>query len=544
MRSLIASVTASAFFVVTAAPPARAHNAQVHQAMTDFAYEVLRAGALHSAGQLPDDAGRIKGVLDDLVRRQPGMAPFLRDMAKALPKLRALPSGLRDEGPKPCGASPPPPAPFPWNLPPGTALETTAMSDLPLAVNVSYDRENVMCGFDLAWAPSGLLSTTNPGQGGHRDLTGVTLGYWSSAPDYEMDDWRMRSTTLEVLQNPVVAGSAGAAVGGLAALACFLACGFFPILCAICPVLGGVAAGEVIDSIMDLDAEAMKHEDFIGLGHHVDVKPGAAAASLFDDNRGKFAFGAGPAGQPDALEYMVIALFNLMGWHVNHAASLAPTNYEIVLGAEGAIGSDGHRNTIRRSAAAWQTPILIHEQLTPVDNLAMFGWRAYSAEPATPNGTKHLGWPLHALGDATSPMHAVGATGYGHRPYEDSVAGRFPELVGSANPAASLATIRVVLERALVWRAFIAQWRQQRPAPQDVPVRDFVTAVAESSRKKAVAVPAVWNEPASLAYFVGYKDEAVAAYNSPALVALQRDTVLDGIGASLAFLVSAAEVTP
>ena len=46
MRSVIACITASAFLVTGLAPPARAHNAEVHQSMTDFAYEVLRAGAL------------------------------------------------------------------------------------------------------------------------------------------------------------------------------------------------------------------------------------------------------------------------------------------------------------------------------------------------------------------------------------------------------------------------------------------------------------------------------------------------------------------
>jgi hypothetical protein len=89
---------------------------------------------------------------------------------------------------------------------------------------------------------------------GHRDHAGMTLGYRASAPDYEMADWRMRSTTIELLQNPIAAGSAGLAAGGLASVACLLACGLFPVACAVCPALAGVAAGKVIDTIMDLDA--------------------------------------------------------------------------------------------------------------------------------------------------------------------------------------------------------------------------------------------------------------------------------------------------
>ena len=45
------------------APPAQAHNEPIHQAMTDYAYEVLLAGALYSTGSLPRGASDVEDRL-------------------------------------------------------------------------------------------------------------------------------------------------------------------------------------------------------------------------------------------------------------------------------------------------------------------------------------------------------------------------------------------------------------------------------------------------------------------------------------------------
>ena len=48
---------------------------------------------------------------------------------------------------------------------------------------------------------------------------------------------------------------------------------------------------------------------------------------------------------------------------------------------------------------------------------------------------------------------------------------------------------------------------------------------------------------ASIVYIVD-EDGATAAYDNPAMAAIQRDLVLEGIAAELAFLMSVTEVAP
>lgn len=111
----------------------------------------------------------------------------------------------------------------------------------------------------------------------------------------------------------------------------------------------------------------------MGLGHFIDMKATPAIPAFFDQ-------------------------------------SLAPTNYEILLGTA-PIGSDFHRNTVHRDKNAWETPTVPHLQLAPVGNLGMFGYEQAKALKGGAREAYRLGWPLHALGVASVPMHAVGASG-------------------------------------------------------------------------------------------------------------------------------------
>jgi len=257
---------------------------------------------------------------------------------------------------------------------------------------------------------------------------------------------------------------------------------------------------------------------------------------------------AGPAGVPDTTEDLVTLLFDIGGMHVNHAEAQAPKNYQTIVGASGmsgtsgAIGGDFHRNSTARTASQWESPTMPHLRLTAVDNLAMFGYQEARANKGRPLEAKWLGWPLHAIGDASVPMHAVGASGYGHRPYEDSVDMVFGDLVGSGSTAASVSAITQVVLRAFKWRKFIQDWRALH-GTTEVPVRDLVTAVAENTRVKANATPAVFKAAASIVYIVD-EDGATAAYDNPAMAAIQRDLLLEGIAAEVAFLLSVTEVAP
>jgi hypothetical protein len=518
--------------VAGAAGPAHAHNNSVHRDMTDYAYEVLLAGALFSGGQLPPGSTAVAERLARLADANPEMADFYTDMAAALSKLRALPSGVDDLG-LPCPDSSMPD----WKIASGTTLPQTPLGDLVLPV-ATFHGETGDCAIDSAWLPSGVLATVNvptaDANGNvHRDHTGITLGLWGTKPDSDKHDWRMRSTTLETLQEPIVQGTIAAGVTVAVSILCGLVCGLLPFLCPACPVLAVGAAGVVIDEINSVDASDFEHSEFAGLGHHVDVKAGV---HLFDDRRGKFAPASGPSGNPDELETAIMALFDFLGFHVNHTTSNGPKNYEILA------GNDAHASSVPRTVADWQTPIAIDLQFTPLDNLAKFGWEGFKNGAGTPAGTRAFGWPLHALGDATSPMHALGTTGHGHRPYEDVVDAKFHELVGTNNTQVSLNTVEIVLLRGLQARKTIQSWRTANGLPKDIPIRDLVTVLAAISRTKANAVPGVFQSAASMEYQFGSESDAKAAYDTPAIAAVQRDTALDAIAVKLAVLVSLAEV--
>ena len=80
----------------------------------------------------------------------------------------------------------------------------------------------------------------------------MTLGHWAGAPDREFKDWLMRSTTLEVLQNPAVSGTIGVGVTVAVTILCSLGCLLLPFLCPVCPVVAVEAGQTVIDEIASL----------------------------------------------------------------------------------------------------------------------------------------------------------------------------------------------------------------------------------------------------------------------------------------------------
>jgi hypothetical protein len=521
--------------------PAQAHNEAVHQRMTDYAYHVLLAGARFSDGSLMSD--RLRIALQNLAARNPAATTFFADAARAVPRLKDLRSGL-PEDPAPCthamlvatygGGAPQ------LNLPPDTTLARLPMGKVPMPITIHYGTGGSVCAIYEAWNPSGVLAAVNPGTYTTRDHTGLTLGHWAAAPDRQVKDWVLSSTTLLTLQNPVVVGGIGAGVTVAVAVLCGLACGLLPILCLLCPFLAVGAGGAVIDEITSIDADSLEHKDFVGLGHFVDMKPTPPGTTFFDVKPAKFPLRAGPGGAPDLVEQLTMALYELAGIHVNHAESDAPKHYEIL--GPGPNGADFHPNTTHRDAVAWESPTLTHQQFTPVDNLGMFGYGQAKGLRGTEDEASRLGWPLHALGDASVPMHAVGASGFGHRPYEDSVDAVYDELVGSADLGRSIDTVIQVLSRALKWRKLVQDWRALH-GTKEVPVRDLVTALAETARQKADAQPAVYKPLGSLQYLVD-EDAAIASYDNSSMAAVQRDLLIEGIAAEVAFLLSYTEVAP
>ena len=544
MPRRLSRLIAATLSVTLAAPwTAYAHNESGHQRMTDYAYHVLLAGSKFSKGQRM--SGRLHSMLEQLEKADPALKTFFADAAVAVPRLRALKSGLPNDA-TPCIDSfliAEMGGPLPnWKLLAPLTLEEMAMGGVRLPVGIHYGYGVPVCAINAAYSSSGVLASVNTGGFTGRDYTGNTLGYWAASPDKETKDWILRSTTLETLQNPVILSQIAVATSVAVASVCLLACSLFPPACAACPFLGVGAGGIVIDEITSIDADSLESEDYVGFGHFIDMKPTPAFPPAFDEKPAKLMERAGPSGVTDVTEDLVILLFDLGGIHVNHAESQAPKNYEIVLGASGTTGDDFHRNSITRTAAQWETSTIPGLQLTAVDNLGMFGYQEAKANRGTALEAKRIGWPLHALGDASVPMHAVGASGYGHRPYEDSVEMVYDNLVGSATVAASVVTVGEVVKRAFKWRKFIQSWRAAH-GTTEVPVRDLITAVAAEARTKATAQPAVFQALQSVIY-IADQDAAISAYDNATMAAIQRDLLIEGIAAEMAFLMAVTEVAP
>jgi hypothetical protein len=171
---------------------------------------------------------------------------------------------------------------------------------------------------------------------------------------------------------------------------------------------------------------------------------------------------------------------------------------------------------------------------------------------------KDLGWPLHAIGDATAPMHVIASPAWGHRPFEDAQEELWPAIRNMsalyADPEPSQITpqllqARSIYLKAFEWRQFILNWRAAHPGhDKDVPIRDLVTAVAENTYQYSVNKMATdfWPfHPFASMEYLASEGSAVSIYTGrPDAVELVRPLIENGVAAKIAFLVSAAEVLP
>jgi hypothetical protein len=552
-------VAAGALVVMTATP-AWAHNGDVHQAMTDAAYHTMLLVEQARSRDLADDIERT------LISMQggPEMDAFLQAISAAAPKLRSLPAGLPPPKQSVCadtavinkyGSSPS------W----GTSdFASQSLQKVPFAIKSTFITGND-CGIDPTWRPGGVFSDVNTD-----DHTGNVLGLWSIGPDDEKDDVHIffRPTNMLGLSylKSVLETALGAAAGTV----------WVPIKCAVdcigSALTFGLAGdcGQCIDDAIN-DAKGTAHEgvseldglaggfgdhtsgSYTGMSHHINVNPDkggpwSVPLTLHDDLPGMLTDRAGPSGVPDPMELVTMAVADFSGMSVHYDPSLAPKRYEIGTGA------DGHLASIHRDAADWEYLSWPHVAFTPLDNLGMFGWQEaeafagvgdFPASGIAVDRTKiapRLGWALHAVVDATVPMHVTGTFGWGHRPYEDAHSHMLNELLARDDRAASLAWVRDVLRRALVWRTLVLDWRATHKS-SDVPIRELVTAIARKTMTETEnGHMSVFNPLASSAY-VAYDELPIALYelgDRPFYAGL----MAEGVAATLALLTSTAEVLP
>ena len=509
--------------------PLLAHNEIIHQDMTDLAYQVMRWMEMAKSRTF-DGPG------------EPGWLQFHARLVAAPAKLRRRQSDLRRlAAPKSltCGE----PMYETTNLPPNWWDKQLEQVPFPPAHDFAG---NSGCGVRLGWKPEGIFRNLGNEERPFRDHTGAVLGLWAASVDRQFDDTHLwfRPTSwggLGAVRNVInEAGNTGLGLL-LLPVVCFLDCIFGD--CGDCDDDAKALADKLnpteeiegwIPGIGDITGE-----DWVGLWHHINMNEGAS--NEFDDHQGELFDEAGPQGLGmDAIDLVLMAAFDASGLSVNYDDSRGVHQYQITA------SPDGSPLTRRRDKAQWQYTTVAHTAFEPVDNLAEYGWRRFFDSPDHPIGD--LAWPLHAIGDATVPMHVTATSAWGHRPYEDSQEYIWSRVrMQDMSDQEQLAFISRVLQRAFFWTRKIDAWRAAHGNSRDVPIRSIVSELAANthaySMQMHVRTAGGWpfSPTASTAYVVEPTATSKDYAAIPGAADLARPLLEDGMGATIALLIAAAD---
>lgn len=530
-------VVALFLLLVLSAKPSLAHNEVVHRDMVDFTYQLMRLSLMPTRLQ----------AHSTLFATPEGADPnewqaFLAAVRSAPAKYFNRPSDLnRLKSPKTNGCSRE--INGDKNLPDRWWDKKAGEMTYPVAIDFEDSGD---CGADFGWRPGGIFESNTP-----FDHTGVVLGYWAGAVDRQLND-------THLWFRPTNAGALGAAKKfiddvadkGLGVLLLPIVCGLNCLFddCDGCDE----DAKDIADAANVLDDTSgwlpgipgldVTGADWVGVWHHINMTP--RATNQYDDRQGEFFEEAGPDLPPDAVDVVLMAAFDASGLSVNYEESKGVANYQI------ANADDGQANTKIRNQSQWQFTTIAHTPFEPVDNLGYFGWRIFRDQPDHPLSS--LGLPLHALGDATVPMHVTATSAWGHRPFEDAQERLWAKIRQIDAPLVEQERLlRDVLLRGFEWWKFIRNWRATHPGHAiDTPVREMTTELAKRTYDYSMMTYQQtgqrwpFDRGASTLYLIK-QDDAINQYknftNSAELV---RPLFVDGMGATLALLVSASEILP
>jgi hypothetical protein len=270
----------------------------------------------------------------------------------------------------------------------------------------------------------------------------------------------------------------------------------------------------------------IRSDDYTGLWHFESVDAGV---HRFNDTRGMWYPGAGP-DHPGALDVAILAFTQATGLSLNAHISEGPSNY-------------GGLDRTHRTWPQWQAHSVGMLEWSPLHNLAAYGWNRFKSDPSNAVG---LGWPLHAIGDASEPHHVTSTTAWGHVPYEKWVNGNLDVYMPSGfDKSATVDTqdkMNAQLADSLVagfrwWKQFkngenmatlihdlAADTRAQIRAEGDWPYKD-----SYSTREK------LW-EAAQAAAIADYGSEVMKTHEADITRLLN-----NGVGAAIAVLTIASQ---
>ena len=516
---VIRTVTALLTWLLSV-PSLSAHDEIVHQRMVDLAYQMMVF--LRST-----DLGRFAAGTPEWQQFQARVAGTPR-------KYRPRPSGLGElKAPKRSECTLPEKS---WD---------TTLGNVPYSPVWDFDG-NDGCGVDQGWKPS--LANI-----GAEDYAGAVLGLWAASIDRGFGDthlWYRPTNFVGLGKVRDILNDAGDIGLGLALV---------PIVCLADCIFGSCDDCDKHARKIAADANPtdeidgwipgigdISNGDYVGVWHFIDMKPNAA--NEFDDRQGKLFDEAGIPNAPmDAVELVLMAYFDVSGLSVNYDKSDGVGRYT----ANHA--DDSMSQTIRRDQSQWQFMSIAHVPFEPVDNLAYYGWTQF--RDSNQHAVRSLAWPLHALGDATVPMHVTGTSGWGHKPFEDSQVDLWPKIwnlqtgAADANEAQRIAVNRVML-RAFEWSKIIDAWRAEHGGTKDIPVRRLVTEVAANTYAYSIAkhqeTLGAWpfSSTASTEYLL-FPSKTANEYGAiPGAADLVRPLFEDGLGAIIALLVAAGDYLP
>lgn len=537
-RISIASYALALFIGLLAPTPIHAYNKDTHRDITVYAYELM-----DFAGGVPADAD-----IDANTRA------FYQKLGAALQKLDALPAGLPNPRDSICadvnvikrvGTSSPS-----WSNGGDFANMKIGLTPYPISLGYIVSKD---CGIDAGWKPGQAYQSAHASESMHG---GNVLGFWAGHPDDEHDDVHLGihvSSVAGLSEFKQALETAGAVAVGTVwvPIKCFFSCvkGIFTLKPSNCKKCVENAVNDAKtashDAVATVDGlfptlDVYSGDITTGMVHHIDTKsasppPGWLTPKIqYDDIGGLLSESAGPYGQPGDIEKLAIAGSDALGISLHYDKSNGPKRYEVNP------GNDTHADSRKRTEAEWEYLTWPHTPFTPVDNLGWWGWNRFrNGEERT---AKMLGWPLHAIGDASVPMHVTGTFAYGHRPYEDAVSGLKDAFFIDMGNRNSMPWTRAILQQAKLYYEDIVAWRQLHPEQgNNVPVRNLVTQVAMATLADSQASPGVFNDMLSNAYLVSAGASSRLYEDQQPFMRVQ---VIRAIAASIAFLLAASETLP
>ncbi len=529
------SVQAAILALVLVAPgsQASAYNQDTHQRLVDYVWQIMLAVNAVGRNAAPPDApfGSLNVSSD-----------FSKRVQRAVQNIHSLPANLPPPKDTRCidpdliqklGTNTPN-----WENQGNFFKMPLDLVKYPIALDYESGHD---CGVDGKWAAGSAYQLINP-----NDYTGTVLGYWAQYPDTLLGDFHVgikpTSTGVDAgLKEGLLAAGAVAGATVWVPMKCALKCiksvlTFSPSDCADCCKQaiqdGANVAHDVIsglDSAVPIIGDI--HSDaIVGMSHHINIPLGNKD---YDDISGLLIVQAGPYGLPGALELLATAAADISGATVRYDDSAAPKNYNVKN------SQDGAPDSRQRDAADWEFLPFPHVPMPPVDNLGWYGVSQFDAPPG--KNTKFLGYALHAIADASVPMHVTGAFGWGHRPYEDAVTMLHPTLLAGDRRTEPARLNSILLPRAEAYYKIIADWRAAHPAQANaVPVRALVSAIAQKTWSIVNGNPSVFNDELSLVYLTPDIDVATVLYTAQS--AVMQQLLDEAAAASIAFLVATGEV--